>query len=277
MNKKQSILHDPSRFTRDIAQTEEFRKERTKEYLPGANLRLAVRMGAIASRETNLSEHGNETRESAVYNLLSHLDSYADAQYDLDVLRSDEAEGVRIPYEEKEPHLQEVVAFNHAAKELVNLDPRITFNELHNFIMFMYTRQHSHELDGLDEDGRTEYLQWLSQAMSATLEGMRHELAYEQIVGALQAQGEDIEYEETTPEQELKGVDYWITYEGKRIKVDVKKNPLSIKKPHHVVSHVRFEDFNGGFRISNETAQTRAPAALRDIQRIAGTTHTRAA
>lgn len=277
MNKKPSILHDPSRFTRDIARTDEFREERTKEYLPGANLRLAVRMGSLALHEANLSEHGNETRESAVYNLLSHLDSYADAQYDLDVLRSEEAEGIKIPFEEKEPYLKEVVAFNHAAKELVNLDPRITFNELHSFIMFLYTRQHSHELDGLDEDGRAEYLEWLSQAMKGTIEGMRHELAYEQIIGELQAQGEDLEYEETTPEEELRGVDYWLTYQGKRMKVDVKKSPHSLKKPHHVLSRAEFEDFEGGFRISNEATKRYAPLVLRDIQRVAGIKSTRAA
>lgn len=226
-------------------------------------------MGAIANREANLSEHGHETRESAVYNLLSHLDSYADAQYDLDVLRAEEAEGVHVPFEEKEPLLNEVVAFNHAAKELVNLDPRIGFDELNNFVVFMYTRQHSHELKDMDENDRADYLGWLSQVVSGTLEGVRHELAYEQIIGALQAQGEEIDYEETTPEQELKGVDLWVTYQGTRFKVDVKKSPRSLKKSHHVLSHAQFKDFDGGFRISNQIAHTLAPAVLGDLQRVA--------
>lgn len=271
MNRLNSIS-DPSKFINEISRSSEYIRERQSGAYEGENLPRAVRLGAFACQTAARNERGNETKESLVYGLIANIDTFAESQAELDVLREREhSTGVRPSFAEKESHLRSVIRFNHAAKELINRDPAIGFSQLVGFVTNMYEVQHRMELYDINIEERTEQLRWLSDKTAAVLNGMRHELGFEQILGNLYDAG--IEYEETSEDDELRGVDYWIEHHGQRFSVDVKASRTATTKarersrtPQQIVwSRLDGEDFNGGFRISPERAQQKASAVLGDL------------
>ena len=275
---RESIIANPGKFKSGITATAEYRREMQKELEPRKGIRRAVKFGALACEAAARTSQGYETKESAVYRLISHIDSFSDSQEKLDHFRNLERQGVYIHFTQKEPHLREVIGFNHAVKELVDLDQNIRFNELVTFIAGTYEGQHVFELNRLDAKAKQDKLAWLRTSVQVALNGMRHELAYEQILGELQARGIDLEYDSTTEDDELHGTDYFVTLDGIRRKIDVKASPHGLKMPHHVWSQVRYgrqsdgkmiDEFNNGFRITPELVAQKADAVLADLQYIA--------
>lgn len=272
MKKSPSILSEPGKFSGTIGASSEYRQQREQEQVAGERLRRGVKLGALAAEQAAKSENGYDTKESAVYRLIAHIDSFAEAQTKLDVLQARQDAGHNVARQDKLPHLKEVIKFNHAAKELVNLDSSITFNELSAFITQMYAQQHAFEHADATPARKHNLIVNFENNVQAVLDGMRHELAYEQILGNLHE--ESVDYEETDEAAELKGVDYFVSYKGQTLGMDVKSSlestEFSRRKSSNpeskVWSHLSREDFKGGFRISPELAAEKAPLILADLE-----------
>ncbi len=263
-----SIIDHPGEFTRRIATTSEYRRTRENENEPGENRRIAVELGAFTLENITKSKGGYDTKESSSYRLIRNISSFAESQAALDDLRQLSRQGEHITRRQREPYLRNVIQFNHAVKELVNQDPQITFSQLSNFTLNFYQSQCAYELSKLSPEDYHEQIVWFHKKFSGALNGMRHELGYEQLIGQLQCEKYDIEYDETDEDKELRGVDYTIMVEGSPVDVDVKASPRNVTKTHHVYSHLNSEDFGNGFRISPQTAQREAHYVLNDLLHI---------
>ena len=262
-------LSNLSEFTRQISGTEAYRDERSKERpeTDGDHLPTAVKLGALALSETKRTETGRMSPEGYVFRLISTIDDFVAGQKKLEYLRDRNA-----PFVEREPYLDKVIAFNHAAKELVDQEPKLRFDELRKTIVHMYTASNRYTLPD-DPYERHVELSRVTGYVEGALNGMRHELAYEQILGELFPLG--VDYEATTLSDEKEGVDYFILMDNSRFGVDVKASSTGLIRsqeksltPERIVfSHVENKDFNGGFRISQELAKQKAPEVYRDLQK----------
>ncbi len=266
----ESLLANPSHFTRSIAETTEYRHSRQREQDEAGSLRRAVALGSRALVDNHTTEHGYVSPEGCVYRLIATIDDFVTAQQELDRLQQDGAER-----RHKLPHLRKAVAFNHAAKELIDSQPDVGFNELTAFTTKMYLGMHRDDTELHDDQRYHQRALYVRDAVKQSLHGMRSELAVEQIIWA--AGDPAIEYEETTVEDELRGVDLFVNYHGQRVGIDVKASQaaahmakLKSSHPERIIwSQVDWEDFAGGFRISDELAQQKAPALLAELRTAA--------
>lgn len=262
----ESILANPSSFTRSISGTPEYLRSRSVEQdKPGA-LRRAVALGSRALAESHTTENGYKSPEACVYDLISTIDDFAQAERELASL-----DEIRAPRLERLPHIRSVIRFNHAAKALIDSDPSINFSELVTFTVRMYQGMHRDDPELFDGEASHSRIVWLQNAVSDRLHGMRSELAVEQILWAID--DDSLEYEETTIEDELNGIDLFITQRGTRYGIDIKASQAAVDKarlssshPDRIIwSQVSWEDFNGGFRISDDLARKKAPALKRAL------------
>lgn len=262
----ESILANPSLFTRTIAGTQEYLKTRSAEQdAPGA-IRRAVALGSRALAESHTTESGYKSPEACVYDLISTIDDFAQAERQLAMLGETEASRA-----ERLPHIRSIIRFNHAAKALIDSDPSIGFNQLVTFTVRMHEAMHRDEPGSGDDAIDHANTVWLQNAVSDRLHGMRSELAVEQILWAID--DDSLEYDETTIEDELHGIDLFITQNGRRYGIDIKASQAAVDKARLTSSHpariiwsqVSWEDFNGGFRISDELARKKAPALKRAL------------
>lgn len=100
------------------------------------------------------------------------------------------------------------VLFNESLKNIIDTDPKTTVEELHR-----YTTD-----TALTYGYKGSELDFISEATDTTIQGMRHELALEAVLYRI---GYDVE--ETTPQDDLHGIDYRIQREdGTKISIDVK-------------------------------------------------------
>lgn len=266
----ESLLANPTRFTRSIAETAEYRTSRSNEQDGNGALRRAVALGSQALVGDHTSERGYVSPEGCVYRLISTIDSFVSAQQELDRLKE-----VGSERRQKLPHLRNVIAFNHAAKELIDSQPDIQFNELVSFTTKMYQGMHRDDPELHDDARYHQRTVYVRDSIKEVLHGMRNELAVEQIIWA--ANDPELEYDDTTVEDELRGVDLFINYHGQRFGIDVKASQAATHmaklKSHHperiVWSQVDWDDFEGGFRISDELALQKAPALVAEFRAAA--------
>ena len=257
--KKNTLLQNPRRFTETIARSDMFLDANTKENLSQSErLHLGIRLGSQALSET-LSHEAKA--DSLVYRLISTINDYAKSQATLNEQKEKYASRM-----ERLPHLRKVIEFNHAVKDLVNYEPTLAFNDLLSFITSFYAGT-NHE--------SPEQISWFESHVRASLDGMRHELAYEQILGQAQLLNDDLEYDEnTTVDDELHGVDYYIKYGEKKFGIDIKSSHKSCENarqksnnPEFIVwSHLSWEDFENTFRISTQLAKNKARLILNDLE-----------
>jgi hypothetical protein len=262
----------PSDLAETIGTSNEYREERNHNpdnrvaAVAGAAIRIARRL------ETR---HGYLNEEATQLNVIGHIDSFARAQEALDNLRDQDASP-----EELLPYKREVITFNHALKEMIDNNPSLDFNDVLLLVNSMYAGMHSETFAKMELREHQATLERLDASVRSTLNGMRHEIGYEQIIGALQQQGIDIDYAPTTDQAELKGIDMFITLDGVRFSIDIKasrrkteEKRLTSRRPNRIVqSHISNVDFvssgaqGGGFRISHETAIRLAPVILEDLR-----------
>lgn len=261
----------PSDLAETIGNSDEYRQERDQH--PDDRI-TAVASAAIRIASRLETKHGYLNDEATQLNVIGHIDSFATAQENLDELRSQGAS-----FEETLPYKRQVIAFNHALKDMIDNNPSLDFNDVLLLVNSMYAGMHSDTFAKLSLQEHQAALERLDSSVRSTLNGMRHEIGYEQIIGALQRQGIDIDYEPTTDEDELRGVDMFIILNGVRFSIDIKasrrkteETRANSRRPNRIVqSHISNADFlsNGvtgdGFRISNEVAERLAPTVLDDL------------
>jgi hypothetical protein len=108
------------------------------------------------------------------------------------------------------------VLFNESLKNIIDTDPKTTTEELHR-----YTTDAA-----LTYGYKGNELAFISEATDTTIQGMRHELALESVLYRI-----GYEVEETTPQDDLHGIDYRIEREdGTRISIDVKASEAAAER-----------------------------------------------
>lgn len=259
---------DKARYTNAIRTSDEFRKSlpvhNIEEMTPNEKRSMRIRAvarGALDRATQETKESGYRTPDGDVFNLIAHLDSFYQAQQVLARLES-EKDFRHVRRNERIPHLKDVVQFNHALREVIDNHPALKFTDILNFMTEMHTA-----VSGPDTQK-----QFYTDAREA-LDGMRHEIGFEQILGVLP----DLDYREASVEEDIYGADIVVTVDDTEIPIDIKASPRTAafkrEKSHHperiVWSQLNFEDFNGGMRIPRQLAEKKAPALRAELERAA--------
>lgn len=210
-----------------------------------AGRRLAFAYTAESIAKTHETQGGYKSFEGHIYTIISKLPSYLDSKLSLDRLSAQGA-----TRRERLPYLEQVSKFNHVTKELIDNNTALTYSQL---LLFM--RQMNGKMGNGDKD------EYFKQEMKQTLNGMRHELGFEQILGSIP----NVVYDETTVEQDLKGEDYRISINNSPfMPIDLKSNPNRAhaaqekairdgRNPHLIIwTGIDNQDFGNGFRLPYE-------------------------
>lgn len=108
------------------------------------------------------------------------------------------------------------VFFNESLKNIINTDPKTTADDLHRFTTDA----------ALAYGYKGSELDFISEATDTTIQGMRHELALESVLYRI-----GYEVEDTTPQDDLHGIDYRIEREdGTKISIDVKASEAAAER-----------------------------------------------
>lgn len=233
----------------DVTKSEQFRNLSAE----GKPLAVRVSLGAVSLAELG----GYSSLDTVKLMLLGQIAPFAIAQEELNTLRANDP-GDRA----RKSHLLEnnIIPFNHLVKDLIDRDHDLSFKRLLNELTEQYARMHMHNP------------KWFQQEASAALNGMRHEIAYERILGELHDEG--VSYDGTTIKDELEGTDYFVTYKGFKLPIDVKASEWSrderrkkSNRPELIVwSQFKDQDFQDGFHIPQELAFKQSHRALDDIE-----------
>jgi len=244
-----------------IGTSEAFAKARNEseslEMSDRDRFRTSIRMAATALKSEKAS--GYLTPEGHSMNITSKLATFRE-----DVATLDELQASGASFLEKKHYLLRVAEFNHSIKELVDSNSSLRFDDV-----VLFLRNMDQKINGSDGAAGFENI------ATDRLNGMRHEIAVEQMLGYLPG----VEYAEASVEEDLDGTDLYISIDGSPMTaIDIKageSNTRFAKKKalrngwdvnQIVWSHISDEDFNGGFRISKEIAQAKAPFLFKKLQ-----------
>lgn len=217
----------------------------------------AIRMAATALRGKGPGEHLTLPEHSL--NITAQLTTIEDTYITLDRLHRKKARR-----SERLPHLWKMAEFNHSVKDLVDENPRLQFRDVMGFMLSMNQQIHGRHDDHIFKEG-----------IRKTLNGMRQELAAEQMFGHI----EGLEYDYSTTDEDLKGGDFFVSLNGSEyVPIDIKASEFTASRAraeaiengndssHIIWSGAKEEDFNGGFRIPHSVAKENAPRLRREIQ-----------
>ncbi len=268
MNSHPHSLLDKAKYTSAIRTSDEFRKslpthnieEMTSEEKRTMRIR-AVARGALDRANQETKESGYRTPDGDIFNLIANLDTFYEAQQSLAQLDSDK-DFRHVARSERIPYLKDAVQFNHALREVIDNHPSLSFTDILNFMTEMHTTVSGPDTQKQFYTGARE-----------VLDGMRHEIGFEQILGALP----DLDYREASIDEDINGADIIVTVDNTEIPVDIKGSPRTTafkrEKSYHperiIWSQLSFEDFNGGMRISRQLAEKKAPALRAELERAA--------
>lgn len=257
----------------EIAFTEVYRNERAKELHPGDNICNAMGHGALWLAQKGTEQSGYRSHEADVFNVIALIEPFATNQKKLDTLQQASHPS---KHNEKTFYLKKVIEFNHALKDMVDRNPRLGFSDVTRFTTQAYSLMNVKEIQSLSPEARQDRLGWFQNAIRRSSNGMRHEIGFEQILGSL----DDIDYDETTVEGEIEGIDFYVSLNGNEFGVDVKSSPTKAKqkclqqrndgyRPNAIWSHLDDRDFGNSFRVSPELASQKAAAVREDLQMLA--------
>lgn len=232
-------------------------------------------LGRVASIYASRMEDAKPKDKSELLTLMSvgvmsTLPGFLNGSRELSHLYELEATGTRVKRSEKVPHLEAVIPFNHRLRDLIDMFPEFSFEQVQNYCSQM----------ALFMSGPADAA-YCKQVVREQLVGMRTEIGMSQILWKIDGVEDVIPAE--TAEQEMRGIDLVVTYHGKPLMLDAKASETGVQKAlakrttisadtsgYPVYPQIAYEDFGGGFRISDETAERLAPrleAVLDDIYR----------
>jgi hypothetical protein len=178
-----------------LRKTNAYRHERE---LHGTNERVVLSMAAKAIAGNFMQDKSRAyTPETHALNVFSHLGNFYESQSWLNDVRA--KNHGHIPRHLEKPandHLKEVLKFNRALKELINVcGNRYTFDQLSGFLV------NGHQIL---EHGKS-MSSSLENSVQGAIIGMRNELAIEQMLSIA-----DIDYSLGTIKQDMEGGDFII-------------------------------------------------------------------
>lgn len=248
--------------------------EKTNEYLGY----LAKGKGRLASIGQAATLHHERMKNAEAQNLENQLDRsalriistlprFVAAQHALDKIRDDERKrGHKFPRSVRLPHLKAVIPYNHALRDLVDSFPGVDAASIKRF-----------SATAMLDLGSPSEAAYCSERTREALYGMQHEIGLEQILWQIE-EVEDVQH--ATEEQELSGIDLVVTFRDRTLYLDSKASEFGQKSAlasreaymhdrgmsetentsgYPIWTGLQDDDFKGGFRIDNETAQAQAP------------------
>jgi len=219
--------------------------------------RRSIRLAAINLQETRPS--GRRSLEDHKLNITAQLTTFGQSLQELNKLEKQGAQR-----QERLPALRRVAEFNHAIKEMVDDNQSLRFAEVLSFITNM-----NQQINGSEHAG-----EGFEQEIRGRLVGMRHEIAYEQIIGRMPG----VECRQPTVDEDLNGADIFVSFnDSPMVPIDVKASFETAQSAqaeasrrgfdasHIVWSHVNDEEFDGGFRISEEVIAAKSGYVYNDL------------
>lgn len=187
----------------------------------------AVGSTALLLVQEKTRPSGYREREANIYDTIGQMDSFVDAQIQLDLIEERKAAGEKIAHDAKMPFLEQVIPFNHAVSEIIDHDAAtLDTNTLIDLLTKTYYMKHRGEGD----------VRYFNNALRRVVYGMQHEVLFEQIIRSLSDRG--VQYQTTSEitdkakriQREIKGIDGVALVDGVRLDIDIKKSPLSEQK-----------------------------------------------
>lgn len=243
------------------------------------------RTRGIARAALSLSEHSHSEQpdiaaetDKYVFKLISSLDSFYQAQKKLDSIAEHDRRHPhnRTAHADKAPYIETAAAFNHAMREVIDRMPSLGFDELLGFTTSMFAAgKGRHAVHDFEYMAR------------AVINGMRHEIAAEQIIGIIpQAEIEYIDPNEHLSEaqaehesilSDMNGRDIRVRIGGRSVNIDIKASEKTAEKakahsrhPERIIwSGITNEEFGNDLRISPDLARQKAGSMTRALLRAA--------
>lgn len=253
MEKQKTALPEVTRFISGL--------EKRPEYLDASKEGNRFRaLGRTAAIYAERMEQAKPKTKAEILNQMSvgivaTLPGFLDGARELVLIYEREAEGTTVKRSEKIPHLESVIPFNHQLRSLIDMFPDLSFEQVQN-----YCSQTALFMSGPVDAA------YCKQIVREHLIGMRNEIGMSQILWKIDGV-EDVVPAETA-EQEMNGVDLVVTYRGKTLLLDAKASEFGVQKAldkrtstsaassgYPVCPMIPYEDFEGGFRISDDTAE----------------------
>lgn len=259
---------DPGKYARAIAASPAYVAERTRfaQKAPEGDAifqdpsdtikarRMAISMGAASL--THTEKEGFNGFDRAVFDVISQLGTVVDTVRTLAELRERGARHV-----EKDPYTRKMIQFNHSLRAIIDHRPSIRYHDLAHLLENAYKPM---------SDPSTDDREIFKSELHQSLNGVRHEIGFEQIVGA----HHEIK-EETSIDDDARGDDLEVLVDGIWVPIDVKASWTKMQEtrarkmseqmnghhattnnPHLVIwSHLSDEDFGDSFMISPRVAE----------------------
>lgn len=246
--------------------------EKTSEYIGSrtSNDRfhaLGHAAGVCADRtEREKPKDPTEILNRMSMRIMSTLPGYILGSRGLDELRTDEEDGLSGRKGDKKTLIEAVIPFNHSLRALVDSFPEFAFEQVQNYCAQL-TYEMSNPVDAA----------YCKRAVRETLVGMRNEIGMSQIIWNVEGVVDVLPAE--TIKEEMQGVDLTVIYHDKELKLDAKASDIGVATSlykreaymgrrgiterdndsgYPVCSGIKYEDFEGGTRISEELAASLA-------------------
>lgn len=187
----------------------------------------AVGSTALLLMQEKTHPSGYREREANIYNTIGQMDSFVDAQIQLDLIEERKAAGEKIAHDAKMPFLEQVIPFNHAVAEIIDHDAAtLNTTTLIDLLSKTYYMKHRGEGD----------VRYFNHALRRAVHGMQHEVLFEQIIRSLSDRG--VQYQTTSEitdkarriQREIKGIDGVALVDGVRLDIDIKSSLIGEQK-----------------------------------------------
>lgn len=245
----QTVLHRHPRMKElmdDVFQSDTYREELEQS----KDRQQAMGAALLDLMELESYENNELSPDGYIYNLAHKAPAGLRAQQEMRTMR-----GNLNSREEKARFGElkdQVIELNHALRDVIMTNPNISFGELEFITIGSYKNAESRKLENQEE-------RELREATYAILNGMRHEVAVEDMIGMI----DDFTCDSNvTVEEEKQGIDMFISYKNNEYAVDIKASRAGEKRAesnrHHRndTNHIALwsglskEDFRGSaFRL----------------------------
>lgn len=252
---------DPTRFGIEIGSSPEFYEARAAfaeayrhdEAAQDFERPYTVAAAAAELAKQNETKSGHMNLKGHTFNVISKIPAFVEANLALDEM---EQSGYHVTRKDRLPYIRELSDFNSSLKDLIDTNPKLGFKQTSHFFTSMANGMYSGQ-----------YNELVKRELEYGLMGMRHEIAAEQIMGYL-----DVDYREATTNEDLKGVDFYVSLDGRReFGIDIKASEdKETQKRQQAAQHgnpisrimwtgAYASSFGDSFRIPNNLAQSLAP------------------
>jgi len=246
--------------------------ERTDEYL-GAIAKTGDRAKSLGHAASVFSERMGKDESPSIekqqdmyaVQLLAQLPKFLEGNLAIDKDKSH----THLSKAEVDRHMTDIILFNHTLRDMIDMFPGLKVIDITRFI----------KTAALDMYGRNEAV-YAEQSTRQALVGMQNEVGLEQILWQIEGVDDVIK---ATVSQERHGIDMTVAYRDQKLTLDAKASSKGVDEAYGkwlnnfsrgreggypIWTRINYEDFEGGFRISDERAKKLAPYIQAELDRL---------